>query len=167
MVELGDLSAAMKAGMRHLAGGVAVVATRGANGIPRAMTVTSVTSVSDTPASLLVCLNRSSNTYQSLSGAELFSVNILQQEQQAVSELCSSTPENEDRFSAGGWQDHQEGAVPYLPDSLVSFLCRVSRRIDYGTHCIVIGDIEAVSFGEKNAGPLVYFRGGYTTTESN
>lgn len=162
MLEQSDLGAAMKAGMRHLASGVAVVATRGADGVPRAMTVTSVTSVSDAPASLLVCLNRTSNTYQNLSDSGLFSVSVLQQDQQAVSERCSSAPESQDRFSVGNWQDFQEGATPYLPDSLVSFLCRVSRKIDYGTHCIVIGDIEAVKLGQNDAAPLVYFRGTYT-----
>lgn len=165
MSEQLDLGSAMKAGMRHLAGGVAVVATRGADGTPKAMTVTSVTSVSDAPASLLVCLNRSSGAYQSLEGSELFSVNILSQSQQAVSERCSRTPEDGDRFSVGDWQDYKEDKVPYLADSLASFLCRVTRKIDYGTHCIVVGDIEAVVQGEKTDDkPLVYFRGAYTST---
>lgn len=154
----------MKAGMRHLAGGVAVVATRGADGVPHAMTVTSVTSVSDAPPSLLVCLNRNSATYRSLDGVELFSVNLLQKNQQVVSERCAFTPERDDRFSVGGWQDYGDTGVPHLPDSLVSFLCRVSRKIDYGTHCIVVGDIEAVTVDESVDQPLVYLRGGYATT---
>src|SRR5690554_6661089 len=106
MVEQQDLGNAMKAGMRHLASGVTIVATRGADGVPYAMTVTSVTSLSDAPASLLVCLNRSSATYQSLSDNDLFSVNILTEEQQVVSHRCASTPESGDRFSEGGWQDY-------------------------------------------------------------
>lgn len=128
MSEQLDLGSAMKAGMRHLAGGVAVVATRGADGAPKAMTVTSITSVSDAPASLLVCLNRSSGAYRSLEGSELFSVNVLSENQQAVSERCSRTPENGDRFSVGEWQNYQEAEVPYLSDSLVSFLCRGRYR---------------------------------------
>lgn len=163
MSEQLDLGSAMKAGMRHLAGGVAVVATRGVDGAPKAMTVTSVTSVSDAPASLLVCLNRSSGAYQSLKSSELFSVNVLSESQQAVSERCARTPEDGDRFSVGDWQNHQAAGLPYLADSLVSFLCRVARKIDYGTHCIVVGDIEAVVQGEQDEKPLVYFRGGYTS----
>lgn len=127
------------------------------------MTVTSLTSVSDAPASLLVCLNRSSGAYQSLESSELFSVNILSQDQQAVSERCSRTPEG-DRFEVGEWRNYQEAELPYLADSLASFLCRVSRKIDYGTHCIVVGDIEAVLQSDSTEQPLVYFRGGYTST---
>lgn len=164
MSEQLDLGSAMKAGMRHLAGGVAVVAARGADGAPAAMTVTSVTSVSDAPASLLVCLNRSSGAYRAVEGSELFSVNILSQAQQQISERCSRTPEDGDRFSVGEWRNYQEAEVPYLADSLASFLCRVTRKIDYGTHCIVVGDIEAVVQSGSEEQPLVYFRGAYTTT---
>ena len=53
-----ELGMAMKMGMRRLASGVSVLSTRSDDGERHAMTVSSVTSVSDNPASLLVCVNK-------------------------------------------------------------------------------------------------------------
>lgn len=161
MAEQPDLSNAMKAGMRHLASGVAVAATRGADGVPHAMTVTSVTSVSDQPPSLLVCFNRESATFKSLSTTDSFSVSLLRQEQENVSHRCAFTPDDEDRFGFGEWRNYGDQRIPYLDGALAVFLCRIARRIDYGTHCIVIGDIVEVITNGDGGEPLIYCRGEY------
>ncbi|MEX1031988.1 MAG: flavin reductase family protein [Cellvibrionaceae bacterium] len=163
MAESRDLGNAMKAGMRHLASGVAVIATRGGDAVPHAMTVTSITSVSDQPASLLVCLHRDSTTFKSLAGTDLFSINILRRDQENISDRCAFTPEDQDRFVFGDWKDFGEHQIPYLPSALAFFLCRVIRKVDYGTHCIVVGDIMEVIEDEKAAQPLIYCRGEYSS----
>lgn len=151
----------MKAGMRHLASGVAVAAARGSDGIRHGMTVTSVTSVSDQPPSLLVCLHRESITFRSLDTTDFFSVSILKQAQEEISHRCAFTPDDEDRFSLGEWRDYGEQRIPYLHGALAVFLCRITRRIDYGTHCIIIGDIIDVIANGDNDQPLIYCRGEY------
>jgi flavin reductase len=163
MTESKDLGSAMKKGMRHLASGVAIAATRGADRIPHAMTVTSITSVSDQPPSLLVCLHRDSDTFKSLASTDLFSISVLRHDQQGISERCAFTPEGEDRFIAGEWQDYGDQGVPYIPAALASFICRITRKIDYGTHCIVIGDVMDVLADRDRPDPLIYCRGEYKT----
>ncbi|MGQ9425475.1 flavin reductase family protein [Gilvimarinus sp. F26214L] len=154
---------AMKEGMRHLASGVAVAATRGGDGVPHAMTITSITSVSDEPASLLVCLHRESATCKSLDSTNQFSVSVLRQEQRGIADRCAFTPEDEDRFVVGQWQDYGEQRLPYLPYALATFICRVARKVDYGTHSIVIGEIVDVIVDPEGGQPLVYCRGTYGT----
>jgi flavin reductase (DIM6/NTAB) family NADH-FMN oxidoreductase RutF len=161
MKEEQQLGRAMKAGMRHLASGVAIAATRDAEGMAHAMTVTSVTSLTDQPPSLLVCLHRNSSMFKALAGTEFFSINLLRQDQAEISERCAFTPEDEDRFCVGEWREHGEYHIPYLDDALTCFLCRVSQKIDYGTHSIVIGDIVAVLAPGDGAQPLIYCRGEY------
>lgn len=156
-----DLAKQMKEGMRHLASGVAIVATRDNDNNPFAMTVSSITSLTDTPPSLLICLHEVAQTYAVLRQVNSFSANILTQEQQDVSQCCAGEPQMARRFEVGNWGDHPELRLPYLKDSLSVFFCKVSQRIDYGTHMIVIGDIQSVQVAKAEQKPLVYCRGSY------
>lgn len=166
MIDHQDLAEGMRAGMRQLGSGVTVVATKSADGVSHAMTVTSMTSISDTPPSVLVCLHDDSTTQKSFASTDWFSVNILHKTQQAVSDRCAFTPENEDRFSVGQWNKVDEQA-PYLEDALANFFCKVTKKISYGTHTIIIGDIEKAltvddeDANEINREPLMYLRGDY------
>ncbi len=156
--ELGQL---MKQGMRHLASGVAVVATRDQQGQRYAITVSSITSLTTNPPSLLICLNESSNTNTVLQKVDRFSVNLLSQNQQNVSQCCSMSADTEQRFEIGQWKQHAEDLLPYLEDSLSVFFCQINQRIVYGTHTIIIGDIRSINVDQSDQAPLVYCRGGY------
>lgn len=156
-----DLANSMRQGMRHLASGVAVVATRDDQGNSYAMTVSSITSLTANPASLLVCLNEDSNTHGVLQQVGQFSVSVLSQDQQDVSENCSITADTGDRFSVGDWAEYDDLNLPYLEGSLSVFFCQVNQKINYGTHSIIIGDIQSVKVDENDLPPLVYCRGAY------
>jgi len=161
MIEYQDLAEGMRAGMRHLASGVTVVATRSSDGVCHAMTVTSMTTISDEPPSVLVCLHDDSTTKKSFESTDIFSVNILNTDQKNVSDRCAFTPEYEDRFSVGKWADGEEVGAPYLEDALANFICRVTKKISYGTHTIVIGNIEKAIASDDDSSPLIYLRGTY------
>ncbi len=161
MIDHQDLAEGMRAGMRHLASGVTVVATRSKDGTCHAMTVTSMTSISDDPPSVLVCLHDVSTTYKSFSSTDIFSVNVLGVDQQDVSDRCAFTPENEDRFSVGKWVNKEDVGAPFLEGALANFLCRVTQKISYGTHTILIGNIEKAFTSNEDSNPLIYLRGGY------
>lgn len=154
---------AMKLGMRRLASGVCVIAAKIGNE-PFAMTASSVTSVSDNPASLLVCINKlvSQQQYFATQGAE-FSVNVLGQEHQDISNLCAGREPGKDRFSLGNW-DHKASS-PYLLDAQAIFLCETDMFISYGTHQIVIAHIKKVLAEPKAVSPLVYVDGSYAKIE--
>jgi flavin reductase (DIM6/NTAB) family NADH-FMN oxidoreductase RutF len=154
-----SVSEAMKLGMRRLASGVCVIAAR-IGDEKFAMTASSVTSVSDNPASLLVCINKlvSQQEYFSTQGSR-FSVNILGAEHQAISNLCAGREPGRDRFSLGEW--HHEMASPYLADAQAVFFCETDMFISYGTHQIVIAHIQKVRCDAADFSPLLYADGSY------
>ena len=156
-----ELAEQMKQGMRHLASGVAIVATRDLAGNPFAMTVSSITSLTVSQPSLLICIHEVAQTHTVLRQVNSFSANILSATQQDVSQTCAIEPDMKQRFAVGDWQDHADHKLPYLNDALSVFFCRISQRIDYGTHMIVIGDIQSVQVADKQLAPLVYCRGDY------
>jgi flavin reductase (DIM6/NTAB) family NADH-FMN oxidoreductase RutF len=158
-----ELSQLMKLGMRRLAAGVCVLSMRTDTGEPFAMTVSSVTSVSDNPASLLVCINKqvSQQGHLSTLGNE-FAINILAQDQQAISNLCAGRELGRDRFAVGAWVENT-GGLPYLEDAQAVFFCKVDMASVYGTHHIVVGLINDVVVGAAPPAPLVYVDGRYAT----
>lgn len=156
-----QLAHLMKSGMRRLASGVCVLSTKTEDNESFAMTVSSVTSVSDNPASLLVCINRQVSQQGHLSTlGNRFAINILSHDQQDVSNLCAGRNEEKDRFSIGDWGYTEEG-IPYLKDAQAVFFCRVDLASAYGTHHIVVGLIHDVIVAEQKTDPLVYVDGRY------
>lgn len=154
------LKADFCSGMRRLAAGVCVISTK-VEGRRYAMTASSVTSLSDEPASLLVCVNQEATMYSLLSMGQPFVVNVLSQAQQQISNICAARDAGEERFSSGDWQQNEQG-LPYLADAQATFFCQVdSDDMQYGTHRIVVGRIQKTQIHEGEASPLVYVDGRY------
>ncbi len=159
MTESVDIKDSFLAGMRRLASGVCVVSTQH-NDQRFAMTVSSLTSVSDSPPSLLVCLNKDAAMQPFMTKGQAFAVNLLSRQQEDISNNCAfGSPE--ERLAIGEWLDSSEG-IPYLKGCQVTFFCTVDKDdYDYGTHQIVIGQIELVHIAGDNVDPLVYLDGQY------
>lgn len=156
---MSDLKDSLRMGMRRLAAGVCVISTD-VGGQRYAMTASSVTSLSDDPASLLVCVNQQASIHSVLKHGQPFVVNLLSSKQEDVSNLCAGA-EGDTRFSLGDWQLSDHG-MPFLQDAQASFFCRVDNEsYCYGTHQIVIGRLEGVHISEGEVDPLVYLDGGY------
>jgi flavin reductase (DIM6/NTAB) family NADH-FMN oxidoreductase RutF len=156
-----DIGLAMKQGMRRLASGVSVLSTQVTQEERFAMTVSSVTSVSDTPPSLLVCINKQISLQGHLENIGCrFAVNVLGHNQERVSNVCAGFEPVEDRFSVGNWLAGP-ASVPYLTDSEAVFFCQTDKVATYGTHHIVIAQIEDVLVSERQPDPLLYHSGGY------
>ncbi|WNO11064.1 flavin reductase family protein [Teredinibacter sp. KSP-S5-2] len=156
-----DLAQAMKTGMRRLASGVSIIASRGSDGRKCAMTASSVTSLSDTPASLLVCIHKDARINSVIAESNFFSVNVLHESQQQISQVCASSEDSDKRFSVGDWHTAPESGLPYLADAESVFICSLSAKHVYGTHNIYIGDICGVQVTDREAAPLLYLDGGY------
>ncbi|BFM16138.1 flavin reductase family protein [Maricurvus nonylphenolicus] len=155
-----DMATAMKEGMRRLASGVCIVSAQADSGERTAMTATSITSVSDSPASLLVCINRDTSMHSILSKGGDFAVNLLHNHQQELSNHCASGDQGEQRFGIGQWQESE--GTPYLDDCLAVFICKQAQTVTFGTHDIVIGEIAHVKVADdENIDPLLYLNGGY------
>src|SRR6478609_7471612 len=134
-----DLAAGLKAGMRRLAASVCVISLLDKQGVRHAMTATAVSSVSDNPPALLVCVNKNAVAYKPLTEGMSFCVNVLSDQQADISVHCSSKSE-EGRFAKGNWQAHGS-ALPYLEDAEVNFFCVNEKVVEYGSYIVVIGKL--------------------------
>ena len=147
-------------GMASLAAAVNVIASDGPAG-PAGFTATAVTSVTDDPPTLLVCLNRSSSAAPAVLANKVVSVNALAPGHEAVSSLFGGKTPMVERFAAASWTLGKTGA-PLLQDALVSFDCRVTETVEVGTHVILMCEVVDVRANDREAA-LVYFRRAYQT----
>lgn len=144
--------------MSGLAAAVNIVTTDGPGG-RAGFTATAVCSVSDQPPTLLVCLNRSASAFPAFAVNDALCVNTLTADQMALSNLFGGKTEMAERFAAASWQLGESGA-PVLDHALVSFDCRIVKRVSLGTHDTLFCEVLAVTAPGSKAG-LVYFDRGY------
>ncbi|HSX49949.1 MAG TPA: flavin reductase family protein [Cellvibrio sp.] len=156
-----NLAASMKLGMRRLASGVCVLSTMLPGNQRFAMTVSSVTSVSDSPASLLVCINQlvSQQGHLATIGSQ-FAVNVLSTDHVDVSNICAGREPNRNRFEVGHWDEDDTG-LPVLADAQAVFICQTDQVSTYGTHKIIVGVIHKVILNGSEVNPLLYADGSY------
>lgn len=153
---------AFRNAMARLGAGVNIITTDGPHG-RAGFTATAVCSVTDSPASLLVCLNQSASVYPVFLGNGVLCVNVLQGHHSELSNLFGGKTDMDTRFTAGDWQPGESGA-PQLTAALVSFDCRISQALTVGTHDILVCDVLAVTGGEPGSA-LVYFDRAYHTLD--
>ncbi len=154
-------SEAFRDAMRELASGVAIVTT--VFGAQRAgCLVSSLTSLSLSPPTLLICLNRSSATLGQIRAAGAFAVNILGARHEALA-LRFSNPKlhGPERFADIEWRTLETGA-PALADALAAVDCRLERIVEHATHAIVIGAaVGLLKMGDAPA--LLHWRSRFET----
>ncbi len=155
---------AFKRALQHWASGVAVVTSKSEEFGVRGMTVTAFSSVSAQPPLILVCLNQSADTGENIDQNQHFAVNILDVNQQDVSNNFSGGSSQEDRFANAKWHEGATG-VPILDDSIVSLECKVKEKVRAGSHWILIGEVEAATC--RPGEPLLYFRSAYRKLVEN
>jgi flavin reductase len=146
-------------GMARFAAAVTLVTTDGIGG-RAGLTASSVTSVTDTPPTVLVCLNRSGHTGPILRDNGAFAVNLLAADQKALALLFSQPwVSMAERFASGEWEALTTGA-PILRHALVAFDCKLVREVEIGTHSVLFGEVVAVRSGEPRPS-LIYASRGY------
>ncbi|QWG22513.1 flavin reductase family protein [Bradyrhizobium sediminis] len=160
-----------RAAMRHLAGGVSVI-TAGRGRDITGMTVTSVSSLSVEPASLIVSINRESSSWPLLKRYGFFGVNILTADQIDIAERFSGKDglKGAERFAGAEWITRASG-VPLLAGALAAADCEVEDIVERHSHAIVIGRVLDIRVSARTAA-LAYWQGQYvaidqTRTRSN
>ena len=136
--------------------GVTVLTARQSDGTPRGFTANSFTSVSLDPPLLLACLAKTAHSCATFMEAEHFAVNVLAEEQKAISGLFASRAA--DKFDQCDWRPGA-GDVPLIDGSLAQFACARERLVDAGDHIVLIGRV--IDFATAEGDPLGYFRGSY------
>ncbi|MBD8890330.1 flavin reductase [Labrenzia suaedae] len=146
--------------MSRIATAVHILTTDGAGGRAGA-TVSAVCSVTDTPPTVLVCVNRSSRIHGAIRENGVFCVNTLASGQEALSNAFAGRGnlEMDARFELDSWIPMLSGS-PALNTARVSVDCQVDSISDVGTHSIIIGQVNDVRFAGEE-GSLVYVRRGY------
>ncbi|MBV9634949.1 MAG: flavin reductase family protein, partial [Methylobacteriaceae bacterium] len=149
-----------RAAMRNLAGGVSLI-TAGHGERRSGFTATSVSSLSIDPPSLIVCINRASTTLPVLLEHRAFGVNILSAAHRRLAERFAGRGgvSGAARFAGAEWTTAATGA-PLLTDALAAIDCTFETSIDWHSHTIVIGRVEAVHL-RPGASPLLYWQGDY------
>jgi flavin reductase (DIM6/NTAB) family NADH-FMN oxidoreductase RutF len=150
--------------MRHLAGAVSVI-TAGRGSDISGMTVTSVSSLTIEPASLIVAINREASSLPLLRRCGAFGVNILSGDQLDIAERFAGKDglKGAERFAGGSWTRGPAG-VPLLEGALVVIGCEVDEIIDRHSHAIVLGRVVHLTASKANAA-LGYWRGDYVAIE--
>ncbi|PQV54825.1 flavin reductase [Paraburkholderia sp. BL21I4N1] len=120
------------------------------------MTVSAVCSVTDDPATVLVCIGRSSRQYHHFSTAGIICINVLSHEHEVLSPIFAGKGDigMTERFTHGKWIRLATGA-PVLESAAASLDCTVSRSVDIGTHTVFFCAVQAVHLGSSVSG-LVY-----------
>lgn len=151
--------------MACYAGHVQVV-TAESDGLRRGVTATAACSVSDSPATVLACINRHNERNAIFETSGSFALNTLAAAQQDIADLFSGKTgiKDEARFQPGRW-DHMLSGAPTLIGAAAVFDCRVIEIRPFATHMILIGEVIALRFA-RNAGALLYFERHYETLDA-
>jgi flavin reductase (DIM6/NTAB) family NADH-FMN oxidoreductase RutF len=152
--------------MRQLTGGVSVI-TAGKGRDISGMTVTSVSSLSVDPPSLIVSLNRESSSWPLVKRYGFFGVNILTSDQVDIAERFTGKGglKGADRFAGAPWTTRASG-VPLLADALAAIDCEVEDIVERLSHAIVIGRVLDVAVSARTAA-LAYWQGRYVAIDQD
>lgn len=155
MVEATDFRNAMSL----LTTAVNVITTEGLSGL-HGFTASAVCSVTDTPPTLLVCMNQASRSHVHFVENKILSVNVLGAQHEPISNaFASSQLSSVERFKQGSWTTLETGS-PVLEDALVSFDCEIQHIQDVGTHSIFMCRVVAIKQSQQDES-LVYFNRAY------
>jgi len=130
------LDAAVQKGFREamsrLGAAVNIITTDGPAG-RHGLTASAVCSVTDNPPTLLVCMNRGSSAYASVTGNGVLCVNVLSARHERLSRLFGGGIPADERFAAATWSTLETGA-PVLADCAAAFDCRIIDVANVDTH---------------------------------
>jgi flavin reductase (DIM6/NTAB) family NADH-FMN oxidoreductase RutF len=125
------------------------------------MTANAFSSVSLDPMLVLVCVDRRASTHAHLHAKKRFGINILSEEQRAISDYYANPERTHERAEAeaGARFDRTQHGTPVLHGSLAYLECRLHSAQEAGDHTIFIAQVEDIVIREGN--PLLFFRGKY------
>ena len=139
----------------HFATGVTIV-TAMEGGEPVGFTCQAFTSLSLDPPLVALAPGKSSTSWPRIAAAGAFCVNILADDQEALSRDFAVS--GGDKFTGVGWRPAANGA-PVLDGALAWVECELELAHDAGDHELVVGRV--LDMGVRRGRPLIYYRGGF------
>jgi flavin reductase (NADH) len=143
--------------MASLPAAVNIVTTQGSTG-RCGITATAVCSVTDTPPTLLVCINNRSAMVPVFEQNGKMCVNVLNHQQEEMARHFAGMTElsMDQRFTLDGWR---EGALqqPILQQALASLEGEIQQIQSIGTHRVYLLEIKNITLASEGQG-LIYFK---------
>ena len=163
---------ALRTVLRRFATGVAIVTTWEGER-PWGTTVNSFSSVSLRPPLVLVAFDRDRRIVPALVGTGRYAVNILGEEQQALSDCFAggpapgqsrgAGPDEREELCGASWHRGATG-LPLLSDAIATLECTVVDVHSAGDHDLYIARVDAAMAGGEPM-PLLYYSGRYLRIE--
>lgn len=142
----------------HYASGITIIAGFDERE-PLGFTCQSFYSVSVTPPLISFSVMTSSSTYPRIRETGKFSVNILSDSQQIISDQFSR--KGADKWAGVDWR-MTAARNPVIVGTLIWLDCRIVAEHEAGDHYIVVGEVSEMSPRNWHDGaPLLYFKGKY------
>ena len=143
--------------MASLSAAVNVITTEGEEG-RCGITATAVCSVTDTPPSVMVCINANSAMNPVFQENRRLCVNVLNHEQELMARHFAGMTgvSMEDRFRLEEWQLGALGQ-PVLRNTLASLEGEIEQIQSIGTHQMYLVQIKQIALSEAGNG-LIYFK---------
>ncbi len=149
----------LRQAMRFWATGVTIVTAAHA-GVQHGMTVSSFTSLSLTPAQVLISLAQNTRTHDLIIQSHYFGITILDESQGELSDrFAGRMPDEMDRLSDLETISLISG-TPLLKNGLAQLDCHVVTTLGSGTHTIFIGEVLSAQSGSEGK-PLLYYNRNY------
>ena len=140
--------------MARVGAAVNIVTTDGPGG-RHGFTASAVCSVTDSPPTLLVCLNKGASVSAAFHANGVLCVNTLAAGHEDLSNLFGGRTPGAERFASAEWKISATGA-PMLVGAVASFDCRIVKTVEVGTHDVLFCEVIGLSEGGANEG-LFYF----------
>lgn len=144
------------AAMRDFPAAVNLITT-GRNGHRAGLTATAAMSLTADPPQIVVAVNRDASAFPSIVEYGCFCVNTLATSHDGLARGFAGKLKGEERFQHGDWGTMVTGS-PALEDAVLAIDCRVAQAIEFSSHTLFVGSVEAV---RHNAGarPLLFVDG--------
>jgi flavin reductase len=141
--------------MSRLGAAVNIITTTGPEG-DSGFTASAVTSVTDDPPTLLVCINRNASQHDTIKASGILCVNVLSHEHQELSPIFAGAGNipMAARFARAKWLRLVTGA-PVLESAAASFDCKIDQVVEVGTHSVMFCAVQAIHLGTTSSG-LIY-----------
>lgn len=140
--------------MARLAAAVNIITSVGQSG-PCGFTASAVCSVTDDPPTLLVCVNRATQSHPIIAASRVLCVNTIGSRHEALaSSFAGGIKDMARRFEGAAWSTAVTGS-PILDEAAATFDCRIVDFATFGTHDVFYCEVLAVGRSAASGG-LVY-----------
>lgn len=165
---MANFSQHFREAMAHLSAAVNIVTSNGKAG-KIGITVSSVTSVSDSPPTLLFCVNKQSELHDVLQHNGNVCINVLNHQQADLAKHFAGMAQSTmaERFQWDIWDENDLG-VPRLRGAMSNLEGNIVAAHPVGTHSIFIVELSAIHFPTDSLSTrhsLVYFARQFKTVE--